>query len=213
MLTSMRFVALHAGLLLVVATALEARRAYAEGAGPDATPTPSPTTGPAASPSTSAAAPPAPAPAPAAAPLDTRAKCVAEHEQSQIARMKESLVTARAAALSCSQAECPALLRSDCVQWFAELDREVPSVVISVRAGANDVSGAAVRVDGNAVPQALDGQPLELDPGPHLVEVLLAGQAALSRVVVLAAGEKARLLVFELPNSALPAATATPPAS
>ena len=201
MLTSVRSVAFRAGLLLLAAGALDARRAYAEGAEPSATPAPAPAA------SQTASAPPAPAP------LDTRAKCVAEHEQSQIARMRESLLTARAAALSCSQAECPALLRTDCVQWFAELDREVPSLVISVRAGANDVSAAAVRIDGNAVPQALDGQPLELDPGRHRVEVLPAGQPALSREVVLAAGEKARLLVFELPSSASPAAAASAPVS
>ncbi len=192
----MRFVAFNAGLLLWAAAALDAQYAYAEGRAPDATP-----------------ADPAPAPPAPPAPVDTRAKCVAEHEQSQIARMRESLLTARAAALSCSQAECPALLRTDCVQWFAELDREVPSVVISVRAGANDVSAATVRIDGNAVPQALGGQPLELDPGRHTVEVLPAGQAALTREVVLAAGEKARLLVFELPSSASPAVPETQPTS
>jgi hypothetical protein len=204
MLASMRCVAFRAGLLLLAAAVLDTRHAHAEGAEPNATPAPAPAT---------AASQAPPTPALTAAPLDTRAKCVAEHEQSQIARMRESLLTARAAALSCSQAECPALLRTDCVQWFAELDREVPSLVISVRTGANDVPAATVRIDGNAVPQALDGQPLELDPGPHRVEVLPAGQPALSRDVVLAAGEKARLLVFELPSNAPPAAPANMPVS
>jgi hypothetical protein len=198
----MRLVAFNTGLLLWAAAVLNAGHAHAESPGPGATPTPVPAAAPAAPPAT----------ATAAAPVDTRSKCMAEHEQSQIARMRESLLTARAAALSCSQAECPALLRTDCVQWFAELDREVPSLVISVRAGANDVSTATVRIDGNAVPQALDGQPLELDPGRHLVEVLPAGRAALSREIVLAAGEKARLLVFELPGSTSPIAAATAPA-
>jgi hypothetical protein len=122
--------------------------------------------------------------------------------------MKESLVAARAAALSCSQEQCPALLRADCVQWFAELDREVPSVVISVRAGATDVSAASVQIDGQPAPHALEGQLLELDPGPHWVEVLRIGEPTLERQVVLAAGEKARLLVFEVPSKASPTATA-----
>jgi len=122
--------------------------------------------------------------------------------------MHEALVSARASALRCSQAECPALLRTDCAEWFAELERQVPSVVISVRAGENDVAGAAVSVDGKPLDRALNGEPIELDPGHHVFEVTPAGKPKLSREVVLAAGEKARQLVFELPSETT-AATVT----
>ena len=199
MLISMRFLALPASVLFLAGTLADPRSAYAEGTEHGATPAPAaptPAPGASAAPVSASAAPPASNPA-----LDTRAKCVSEHEQTQIERKKEALIEARAAALSCSQPECPGLLRADCVQWFAEVDREVPSVVISVRAGANDVSAASVRIDGRPYPRALDGQLLELDPGQHLVEVLSAEQPALSREVVLAAGEKARLLVFEMASS------------
>jgi hypothetical protein len=199
MLSSMRVVYFSGSLLLLAVALLGQRLAYAQ-----STTQASPTAGSGAPPAGSAAAP-APT-ASAKASLDTRVQCVAEHEQSQIARMKESLVAARAAALRCSQEECPALLRADCVQWFTELDREVPSVVISVRAGASDISGATVQIDGHTAPHALEGQLLELDPGPHLVEVLRAGEPALERRVVLAAGEKARLLVFEVPGNTSPTA-------
>src|SRR4051812_549132 len=126
MLRRMRFVALQAGLLILTAT-LRVQRAYAEGAGA--------VNEPSASPPAAAAPAAAASSAPEAAPVDARAKCVAAHEEAQIARMRDSLLKARTAALSCSQAECPALLRTDCVQWFAELDRQVPSLVLSVRAG------------------------------------------------------------------------------
>jgi hypothetical protein len=136
---------------------------------------------------------------------------VTEHEQTQISRMHESLMSARASALSCSQAECPALLRTDCVQWFGELDKEVPSIVVSLHAGDTDVASVAVRIDGHPVARALEGQLLELDPGQHLVEVVPAGRPALSREVVLAAGEKGRLIVFDMPSRETPAPSPSSP--
>jgi hypothetical protein len=132
------------------------------------------------------------------APFDARAKCVTEHEQTQISRMHESLLSARASALSCSQAECPALLRADCVQWFGEIDKQVPSIVVSLHAGDTDVSSVTVRIDGRPIARALDGQLLELDPGQHSVKVVPLGKPALNRDVVLAAGEKGRLIVFDM---------------
>lgn len=125
-------------------------------------------------------------------------------------------MSARASALSCSQAECPALLRTDCAGWFADLDRQVPSVVISVRAGSNDIASATLSIDGKPFPQGLNGDPVELDPGHHTFEVTLPDKPALKREVVLASGEKSRPLVFELPTearaAAVPAPAAAPPA-
>ncbi len=204
----MRRCACSGALLAAAITIAVTVPARAQSATPVAPATP-PSSNDAAEPS---AAPPNATP-PAAPAVDARAKCVTEHEQAQISRMHDALVSARASALSCSQAECPSLLRTDCAEWFAELDRQVPSVVISVRAGSIDVANATVNVDGKPLAQALNGEPVELDPGHHTFEVTPPGRPKLSREVVLASGEKARQLVFELPTEAAPeksAATSAP---
>src|SRR4051812_32885174 len=83
---------------------------------------------------------PAPAPAPPAEPNLERLKtCVSNHQQSQVKRNEGDLLAARVALLACSQNECPAIVRNDCSQWFGAVDRDIPSVVVTVRAGANDV--------------------------------------------------------------------------
>ena len=184
MLPSMRrLCSFHAGVLLAAAALVNSESARAE----DAAPHPVPVAAPPATP---------------ANPQDVRGRCVSEHEQTQIERKREALLAARTSALSCSQAECPSLLRSDCVQWFAEIDREVPSLVISLRAGSDDVSAATARIDGKPASEALDGRLIELDPGKHTIDVTPPGKPTRTREVILAPGEKARLVVFELPSAA-----------
>lgn len=145
----------------------------------------------------SAAAQDAPVDPQAAQSLERLKACVANHEQAQVRRNQSDLLGARSALLACSQSECPSIVRNDCLQWFGEVDRDVPSVVISVRAGNNDVD-AQVFVDGQKQPADVYGRALELNPGRHRLRMESSGVPAQERDIVLAPRDKARSVQFEL---------------
>jgi hypothetical protein len=142
--------------------------------------------------------------------LERLKACVANHEQAQVRRNQSDLLAARSSLLACSQAECPSIVRNDCLQWFGEVDRDVPSVVISVRAGNNDVD-AQVYVDGQKQSADVYGRALELNPGRHHFRMESSGAPAQERDVVLAPRDKARLVQFELAPATPPTAPAAPP--
>jgi len=135
--------------------------------------------------------------------LERLKSCVASHEESQVRRNQGDLLAARSALLACSQAECPNIVRNDCLQWFGEVDRDVPSVVVSVRSAGVDVE-AQLYVDGQEQSADVYGRALELNPGRHHFRMEPSGAAAQERDVVLAPRDKARSVSFELVAAASP---------
>jgi hypothetical protein len=156
---------------------------------------------------------PVPAAPPTASPaeqnLERLKSCVANHERSQVRRNDGDLLAARSAALACSQAECPAIVRNDCLQWFAEVDRDLASVVITVRAGADDVE-ATIYVDGQKQPEQAYGKTLELNPGRHHFRMERQGKAAQERDVMLAPRDKERQVLFQIAAPQTPATDTAP---
>ncbi len=147
----------------------------------------------------------------AAAPSPT-AQCLDAHEQSQVARSDGRLMDARKQLLLCSRSSCPTLIQSDCARWFDEVEEMVPTLVVAVRRGGEDVPKAELQIDGKVVANTLNGQELPVDPGPHEVIVTVPGEAKpLSRQIMVARGEKHRLVNFalEVPESERPASAAT----
>jgi hypothetical protein len=145
-----------------------------------------------------AAAAPAAAATPAEQNLERLKSCVANHERSQVRRNDGDLLGARSAALACSQAECPSIVRNDCLQWFAEVDRDLASVVVSVRVGADDVD-ATIYVDGQKQPAEVYGRTLELNPGRHHFRMERGdGKASQERDVMLAPRDKERQVLFQI---------------
>jgi hypothetical protein len=95
--------------------------------------------------------------------------------------------------------------------------RQVPSVVLGARdAQGRDVADARALVDGEPVRDRLDGNPVPLDPGSHVVRFERPGAAPVEVTIVLRAGEKDRpvLATFAPPPGAAapgtPAATGSP---
>jgi hypothetical protein len=152
----------------------------------------------------------APAPTPAEQNLERRKSCVANHERSQVQRNDGDLLGARSAALACSQAECPSIVRNDCLQWFAEVDRDLASVVVTARAGADDVD-ATIYVDGQKQPAEAYGRTLELNPGRHHFRMEQGdGKASQERDVMLAPRDKERQVLFQIAAPPPPVSTPTP---
>jgi hypothetical protein len=98
-------------------------------------------------------------------------------------------------------------VQSDCSRWFAEIDAMMPSIVVRVRRGSDDVA-ARLFVDGAPASSALDGRALELDPGSHELTIQVGEHETQTRTVLLSQGDKARAVTFELPLEPTPRAPA-----
>lgn len=144
-------------------------------------------------------------------------RCTQAYVSGQHLMRSTHLLDAQAALLLCARDPCPAALRPECSQWLAEVQRELPSVVISVRSSAGaDLRDVRVLVDGQPFVSHLDGTAKDLDPGDHLVRLEAQGADPLEQHVLLHEGEKARVLEFQLPaprgTSTIPAAPPPVPA-
>ena len=121
---------------------------------------------------------------------DDAADCSASYQLAQREKMSGRFREARAELLACAKPTCPKFIASDCTGWLAEVELELPTIVVAaLDASGKDLAGAELRVDGEVVPN--DGLPHAFDPGAHVVE-LRAGGRAFQQNVTLRTGEKAR---------------------
>jgi hypothetical protein len=104
------------------------------------------------------------------------AACIQSAEQGETARRAGEILHARELFVQCAARECPTVLRRDCASWLEEADRQIPSVVLGARDGqGHDVADARASIDGTVVREHLDGNPIALDPGSHVVRFERAG--------------------------------------
>jgi hypothetical protein len=124
---------------------------------------------------------------------DVRRECIDASTAGQTSRDAGATLEARSQFLMCASDVCPAVVRSSCGRWLSEIEQQIPSVVIRAADASNvDITEGKVTIDGVQVP--LDGKPLSLDPGPHLIVVDAARGVHLEKKVLLASGEKSRLI-------------------
>lgn len=121
--------------------------------------------------------------------------CAAAAEKAQPLRRAGQLVRARAELLLCARDACPSVVRADCARWLTEVDGAIPSIVVRALTPAGD-DAVAVRVtaDGKTLAERLDGKPIALDPGEHTLRYEMPGAAPIEARVVLAQGERDRIL-------------------
>jgi hypothetical protein len=144
--------------------------------------------------------PPAPVdPAPAgAAPADTsKAECLSNYEEAQLARRERRLLASRAALRICSGAACPAAIRADCVDWLDQVSHSLPSVVVTARARGADVLAVKVFIDGKLAAERLTGFALEIDPGLHKFRFESPPWPVIEREVLASEGVKDRHIDVE----------------
>ena len=128
--------------------------------------------------------------------------CVEAYEQGQILRKAHDLKGARAELLACSRDSCPAVLVKDCAPWLAEVERDMPSVVLEVRdAGGATLEAGKVLIDDELVARRLDGTAIELNPGTHRIAVETPGGRPVRELVTVAEGEKEHRVRVTVPLS------------
>ncbi len=142
----------------------------------------------------------------------SRRACSSAYEKAQTLRRGGKLRASRVELLACSQATCPAVISSDCVQWLKEVDSSLSSVVFSVRdhAGA-DVVEADITQDGEPLTSKLDGTAVAVDPGSHLFRVQPKSGEPIETRIIIREGEKLRIIPITLPAAVAAAPKDAPP--
>ncbi len=126
----------------------------------------------------------------------SREQCLAEHEKGQQQRKTAALLEARQTLRACSDENCPSLVRADCIDLLADVERNMPSVSFEVVVNRQDIPDAKVTIDGQPVPNAR-GIPLELNPGVHKFRTEVQGKPPIESTEVIREGEKNRVIRLE----------------
>jgi len=138
--------------------------------------------------------------------------CIARHRQAQVERSAGHLLAAHQQLRSCLTPQCSSILREACASLLAELERDIPSVVLAAESKEGDLLNVTVDDAGTRLTSKLDGVPIRLDPGEHPLEFRAAGMVPLQKTVVLRAGDQNRRIAVRLqPPAAPPGATGSVP--
>src|SRR5258706_6616344 len=107
---------------------------------------------------------------------DEKVACVTAAETAQQQRSEGKLRDARLSLHLCARDVCPALVRNDCTQWLTEIEASLPTIVLRATGPrGQDVTDIKVSLDGQALADKVDGLPLEVDPGPHVLTAVRPG--------------------------------------
>jgi hypothetical protein len=120
-----------------------------------------------------------------------KAVCFDSASKGQSLRAAHELVEAREQFVICAAATCPALVRTDCANWLAEVDKTLPSVVVTAKnAEGADLVDVRVSIDGKPFLTKLDGLAVPTNPGQHTLHFEAPDGASLDQLVVIHEGEK-----------------------
>lgn len=149
--------------------------------------------------------------APAAHGADPKAECIAAADQGQSLRDDGHYLRARDAFAVCLRDVCPKVIAKSCTRWMRELEDAMPTVALGAKdETGQDLTAAHVTLDGKPLTEVLDGQPVAVDPGPHVLRFEKAGSESAEEHVVLTAGEKNRVVAVTLRSVAAAQATPAP---
>jgi hypothetical protein len=130
-----------------------------------------------------------------------RAACFDAAAEGQSLRDAHRLVEAHESFRFCAQEECPVSMKGDCAAWLADVEKSLPTVVVSVRKETGtDLTDIVVLVDGRPFISMLDGKSVPIDPGPHTFRFVRAGGESIERQVVAVEGEKDVRVSIVLPS-------------
>ena len=142
---------------------------------------------------------------------DSQKTCTDAYELAQTLRDAHKLKSAREPLRVCAQSTCAAFIVKECTAWLVHVEGRVPGVVFS----AQDTRGQAltdvtISMDGTPIARRIDGQSIEVDPGPHQVTFVASDGTKVEQSVVVLEGQKTQVVAATIPTSASKAVT--PPA-
>jgi hypothetical protein len=117
-------------------------------------------------------------------------------------RLKDAhqLVEAREQLRICAAPSCPAVVLTDCANWLDEVEKALPSIVLTARnaAGADQVD-VKVSIDGQPFVSKLDGHAVPMNAGPHRFHFEDAAGASVDRLVLVKEGDKYLAISADMP--------------
>lgn len=123
-----------------------------------------------------------------------RNACRDAHEESQLLRRNGELLNARQKLRLCAAESCPNVVRADCVDWLAQVEPTIPSIVLGAKDGADEVYDVQVTMDGHPIAKQLDGKPIDIDPGVHSFRFTREGKPPIEQKTMVREGEKSHLV-------------------
>ncbi len=142
---------------------------------------------------------------PALAAADEKGDCFDAAEKAQKLKNEKKLTSARPALLTCSRDICPQQVRTDCVKWLAEVDQATSTIVVRARdADGHDVIDVKVYFDDQLLLPKLQGTAVAVDPGQHHVRYEFPNGKVVEDTVLIAEGEKDRVLRVEVKTETTP---------
>jgi hypothetical protein len=124
---------------------------------------------------------------------DDKSECIAASEKAQSLRDDKRFSQTRELLLSCAREVCPAVIKKDCAEQLADLEKKIPSVVLRAKdRTGSDIVAVKVAIDGKPAAEALDGKAIPLDPGVHVFRFETANEEPIEQKVVVAEGEQNR---------------------
>ncbi len=127
--------------------------------------------------------------------------CVRSAEEAQPLMTAKNLREARERLMVCARQQCPTAVRRDCEMWLRQVERDTPTVIVSLRdASGNMVTPAEITVDGTAVPKTDKGQ-IPLNPGEHVIRARATDGSWRKQRVTAAVGQQSRAIVFDVAAS------------
>jgi hypothetical protein len=119
------------------------------------------------------------------------------YESAQLGQKEARLLDARRDFRGCAVTACPELVRRDCTEALADLEKKLPSVKLTARgAGGTPLSSYELEIDGHDVVPSKE--PLELDPGEHVFVFRAPDGTELERRVTLRPGDTGVPVIAEL---------------
>jgi hypothetical protein len=144
-------------------------------------------------------------------PLDQKRACLSVHREAQVSRREGRLVAAREALLQCAREVCPNVIRTDCVDWLSDVDRVMPSIILSARSKKGDEADVHVTMDGRPLATRLTGKSIAVDPGEHTLRFELAPHDPVEEKIIVRQAEKDRVVQVFLGKVEEPKPIAPPP--
>jgi hypothetical protein len=127
---------------------------------------------------------------------DTKRACISASTEGQTRLQAGKLLAAREQMLACANDECPGVVKARCAERLREIESRTPSIVVRGQsARGSDVIAARLWVDGHLT--KLDGRPIRLDPGEHVIAMEAEGLKRIQQTVLLVESEKSRLVLVQ----------------
>lgn len=136
--------------------------------------------------------------------------CMAAAAKGQELRDDGKLVDSKPFFQQCAEASCPAPIPGYCADWLADLNKKMPSIVFrATDENGRDVADATAEIDGKRT-VAVDGRPVDVDPGKHTVKVARPGGKPFEDVIIVAQSEKDRVVVAKVTSASVPVVVGKP---